>query len=108
MTASFFAVVGTASAQTDVTSTYIKNPGFESCTAETSDVSGGSSPNSIDYEATGWKNTAGAKWSSSAVVAYGGAGKISGVSAPTTDNAGNTGNTLGVSVGWGGAVRLPV
>ena len=38
MTAFLFAVAGSASAQTDVTSEYIKNPGFESATAVTGNV----------------------------------------------------------------------
>ena len=38
MTAFLFAVAGSASAQTDVTETYIKNPGFESATAVTGKV----------------------------------------------------------------------
>ena len=116
MAASFFAVTGSAWAQTDVTSTYITNPGFESCTAITANVAGGdNTTSSVDYEATGWKNTSTAKWSCSAVVAYGGSGTLAGVSAPDKDNAGNTGNALGVSVGWEGqcvyqsatSVKLP-
>ena len=36
--AALIAGAGTAWAQTDVTSTYITNAGFDDCTAETSDV----------------------------------------------------------------------
>ena len=81
----------------------IPNLGFESCTETTTNAAAGGSavPLAIDGN---WTQTASAAWSSSAVVAYGGAGQVNGVSAPSADNAGNTGKTLGVSVGWGGAV----
>ena len=89
-----------ASAQTDVTATYITNPGFESCTASTTNIT-----SAIDYASDGgWtKYYAGSNYAYSAVVAYGGAGQVNGTSAPAQDNAGNGGNTLGFSVGWGNA-----
>lgn len=87
-----------------MTSTYIVNPGFELSTGETGDVtSGKTATNSKDYTETGWKNTNTAAWSCSAVVTYG-SGKIAGVGSPDADNAGNAGNALGISVGWGGTV----
>lgn len=92
-----------ASAQTDVTATYVVNPGFESCTETTSNAAAGSSAAPVDIQGD-WTQNASATWSSSAVVAYGGSGQVNGVSAPSADNAGNTGKTLGVSVGWGGTV----
>mgnify|MGYP002622416564 CR=1 FL=1 len=81
----------------------ITNPGFESCTETTSNVaaSGSAAPLDISGE---WTQASSAAWCSSAVVTYGGSGKVNGASAPATDNAGNTGKTLGVSVGWGGTV----
>lgn len=87
-------------AQTDVTATYITNPGFESCTASTSDIT-----SAIDYASDGgWTlYYAGSNYAYSGVVAYGGAGQVNGASAPAQDNAGNGGNTLGFSVGWGNA-----
>ena len=109
MAASLFAVTGSAWAQTDVTLTYITNPGFESCTAITTKVAGGdNTTSSVDYEAAGWKNTSTAKWSCSAVVAYGSTVTLADVTAPDKDNAGYSGNALGVSVGWGGAVCVSV
>lgn len=82
----------------------ISNPGFESTTAETTNWAAAASANSADYTSTGWKSNGGAGWSSSAVVAYGGSGQVNGASAPSVDNAGNGGNTLGISVGWDGLV----
>lgn len=91
------------SAAGDVTSIFLTNPGFENCTETTTNAAAGGSAAPLDI-AGGWTQTASASWSSSAVVAYGGAGQVNGASAPDADNAGNTGKTLGVSVGWGGAV----
>jgi len=86
-----------ASAQEDVTNMYLTNPGFEDCTAETSNKTTGSN---VDYASTGWTSVSGGVNSCGAVVSYGGAVQINGVSAPATDNAGATGNTLGLSAGW--------
>lgn len=94
---------GAAYAQTDVTSTYITNPGFESSTGETGNIATAETANSKDYTDTGWKNVDNAAWGASAVIVYG-SGQINGVDAPAADNAGNTGNALGISVGWGGSV----
>ena len=84
-------------AQKDVTSQYITNAGFESCTAETNDKPTGSN---IDYANNGWtiSSETGAQ-SCGAVVSYAGV-NVNSVAAPATDNAGNSGNALGVSVGW--------
>ncbi len=81
----------------------VPNLGFESCTVSTDNAAAGGSaaPRAIDGD---WTQVSSAAWSSSAVVEYGGAGQVNGVSAPATDNLGNGGYTLGVSVGWGGAV----
>jgi len=95
---------GSAFAQTDVTSTYIVNPGFELSTGETGNIAGGdNTTSSKDYTETGWKNTNTATWSCSAVIAYG-SGQINGGNAPASDNADATGNALGISVGWSGTV----
>ncbi len=91
-------------AVTDVTNVYLSNAGFENCTASTSNVAATGSANSVNYADAEWTSNGGAAWSSSAVVAYGGTGQVNGVSAPSSDNVGNSGNTLGVSVGWGGKV----
>ena len=81
----------------------LANPGFEGCTVTTTNAAalGSAAPLDIAGE---WTQSSSAAWSSSAVVAYGSAGQVNGASAPSTDNAGNSGNTLGVSVGWGGLV----
>lgn len=81
----------------------IPNLGFESCTVTTTNAAAGGSAAPLDI-AGNWTQTSSAAWSSSAVVEYGGDGQVNGVKAPSTDNAGNSGKTLGVSVGWGGTV----
>lgn len=91
------------SAAGDVTGIFLSNPGFESCTVTTTNAAAGGSAAPVNIEG-GWTQTNSAAWSSSAVVAYGGSGQVNGASAPSADNAGNSGNTLGVSVGWGGVV----
>lgn len=91
------------SAAGDVTSIFLTNPGFENCTETTTNAAASGSAAPLDIEGD-WTQVSSATWSSSAVVAYGGAGQVNGASAPDADNAGNTGKTLGVSVGWGGAV----
>ncbi len=97
---------GKTLAQTDVTETYIVNPGFEKSTAATTKITGGSNAtNSKDYTDTGWKNAQTAAWSCSAVMSYtSDSTSLADVKAPTSDNAGNTGNALGISVGWSGTV----
>ena len=80
------------------------NLGFESCTAWTGNKASTGSAASEDYESEGWKLTASAGWGSSAVVEYNGQGQVNSASAPTTDNAGNSGKTLGFSVGWSALV----
>lgn len=82
----------------------INNPGFELTTPETTNWASGANPNSANYATTDWTNIQGAAWSSSAVVEYGGTGQVNGASAPEADNFGNTGNALGISVGWSGKV----
>ena len=79
------------------------NPGFESCTLTTTNAAAVGSTAPMDI-AGAWTQTSSASWSSSAVVEYGGAGQVNGVSAPSADNLGNGGYTLGVSVGWDGTV----
>ncbi len=81
----------------------LDNPGFESCTETTTNAAAGSSAAPVDIEG-GWTQVSSGAWSSSAVVAYGGAGQVNGVSAPEADNLGNGGKTLGISVGWGATI----
>lgn len=89
-------------AQTDVTSTWIVNPGFESCTASTNNIPAGKSAAGEDYESTGWKLVQSSAWCSSAVVEYGGSGQVNGASAPSKDNLNGEGQALGISLGWNG------
>jgi len=91
------------SAAGDVTAMFLTNAGFESCTETTGNAAASGSAAPLDIEG-GWTQVSNAAWSSSAVVTYGGSGQVNGVSAPSTDNAGNGGKTLGVSVGWSGDV----
>ena len=95
------------SAAGDVTAMFLTNAGFESCTETTGNAAAGGSaaPLAIDGD---WTQVSSAAWSSSAVVSYGGSGQVNGASAPSTDNAGNSGKTLGVSVGWGGEVTYQI
>lgn len=91
------------SAAGDVTGVFLTSPGFESCTETTTNAAASDKAAPLDI-AGGWTQVSSATWSSSAVVAYGGTGQVNGASAPSADNAGNTGKTLGISVGWGGLV----
>lgn len=91
------------SAAGDVTGIFLSNPGFESCTVTTTNAAATGSAAPLDISGN-WTQVSSAAWSSSAVVAYGGSGQVNGVSAPDSDNAGNSGNAFGVSVGWDGLV----
>lgn len=106
-----FGAMGSLNAQTDVTSTYIINADFESgiaidngiCTyakdvaANNTTYSGLQAVNSWTPSVTGADAMAGG------VFAYGGAPFLGGAGylAPATDNAGNTGNALGIVNVWG-------
>lgn len=96
-------------AQTDVTDIYIANPGFEECTATTTDVNAGGGHTAKDYTNEGWTmtstlNASGTSWSTGAVFAYGGQAKLNGSSVPAGDHTGNGGKALGISVGRNNAV----
>lgn len=96
-------------AQEDVTSQYVVNPGFEDCSATSSNVSAANGHTAIDYTSTGWTmtsttNASGTSWSTGAVFAYGGKAQLNGVTPPSGDNNGNGGKALGVSVGRNNAV----
>lgn len=86
----------------DVTETYIVNPGFENCEAATGNLGTSGSAQGVDYEISGWKLVKSSVWSNSAAFAYGSDATLNGVAVPATDNAGNTGNALGFTVGWNG------
>ncbi len=113
------AVGMTAQAQTDVTSQYVVNPGFEACTPSEGNLATSKEGLGVDYSDAGWTflyDQQAETWSMSAVFAYGTDGQINGAPIPATDNAGNSGNALGISVGWSHAfyyqsaeaVTLPV
>ena len=53
---------------------------------------------------TSTTNASGTSWSTGAVFAYGGKAQLNGVTPPSTDNNGNGGKALGVSVGRNNAV----
>ena len=86
-------------AQTDVTSTYITNAGFDDCSAETSDVA---AKTIKDYSSNGWTNAAKGDYTTIAVTAYGGGKKVGSSTTPSTKKDGTTvsGNTLGIIAGW--------
>ena len=87
----------------DVTAKYLVNPGFEDCEAATGKVGTAGSAQGTDYEAVGWKLVSSAPWSNSAAFAYGSSdASLNDAAVPATDNAGNTGKALGITVGWGG------
>ena len=86
----------------DVTAKYLVNPGFEDCEAATGKVATAGSAQGTDYEAVGWKLVSSAAWSNSAAFAYGSDASLNDAAVPATDNAGNTGKALGITVGWGG------
>ncbi len=94
-----------ASAQTDVTSTYIQNAGFDDCTAETSDVA---AKTIKDYSSNGWTNAAKGSFTTIAVTAYGGGKKVGNSTTPSTKKDGTTvsGNTIGIIAGWGDDVKI--
>ena len=92
-------------AQTDVTSTYLTNPGFDACSAESSDVA---AKTIKDYSSNGWTNASTGSYTTIAVTAYGGGKKVGGSTTPSTKKDGSTvsGNTLGIIAGWGDEVKI--
>ena len=102
------ALVGGANftlAQTDVTSEYVTNAGFENCTAETSDVV---AKTIKDYSTSGWTNANMGEYTTIAVTSYGSKVKVGGSTTPSTKKDGATvsGNTLGIIAGWSDAVTI--
>ena len=92
-------------AQTDVTSTYLTNAGFDNCTAETSDVAAKTIKN---YSSTGWTNAQTGSYTTIAVTAYGSGVKVGSSTTPSTKKDGTTvaGNTLGIIAGWSDNVTI--
>ncbi len=96
---------GQAWAQTDVTSTYLTNAGFDNCTAEISDVA---AKTIKDYSSVGWTKTSSGDYTTIAVTAYGSGVKLATSTTPSTKKDGTTvqGNTLGIIAGWADNVTL--
>ena len=80
----------------DVTALILR-PGFEDMTAITEDYG---TVKGLDYASEGWTLTTTGDWAYGAVVAYGSGKKLNGAEIPAADNNANSGNALGVSVGW--------
>ena len=93
------------SAVGDVTGIFLDNPGFESCTAETSDVA---AITKKDYSSAGWTNATAGSYTTIAVTAYGDGVKVGNSTTPSTKKDGTTvdGNTLGIIAGWGDNVTI--
>ena len=91
-----------ASAQTDVTSTYITNAGFD----ESSDWVTGNIANTAATSAsavTGWTRKGADSWTYGGSLQFGGSGKINNVSIPSTNSDGAAeGGALALSGAWDG------
>lgn len=88
----------------DVTSLLLSNPGFESCEANTTDLSTAKDAG-VDYTEQGWKVSASGGNCNAAVYEYGSATILNSVTAPAADNAGNPGKAMGVTVAWSSNVK---
>ena len=82
----------------DDVSSFIFRPGFEGMTPESANYA---TVKGKDYSSEGWTMVETGDWGYGAIMSYGSDKTFNGASVPATDNAGNTGNTLGISVGWG-------
>lgn len=87
-------------AQTDVTSTYITNAGFdESGDFQTGNVATGDS--NQRKAVTGWTNTGGATYTTGAAIGFGTSGQINGANLPSTNSDGTTtGGALCLNAAW--------
>lgn len=96
-TATLNEAVATCVAEQSDYTFFITNPGFEQSEATEGNKATGSA---VDYTSTGWSfQTSNVPQSCGAVLAYGN-GQVNGNAAPATDLEGNSGNALGISVGW--------
>ena len=86
----------------DIISLFIFRPGFEGMTAESANYS---STKGKDYSSEGWTMVDTGDWGYGAIMAYGSGKTFNNAAVPATDDAGNSGNTLGISVGWGSTQR---
>ncbi len=87
-------------AQTDVTSTYITNAGFdESSVFQTGNISTGSNGRKA---VTGWSNTGSGSYNAGGAIGFNTSGQINGKSLPSTNaDGGTSGGALTISNGWG-------
>lgn len=87
-------------AQTDVTSTYITNAGFdESGDFQTGNVATGGS--NQRKAVTGWTNTGGDTYTTGAAIGFGTSGQINGANLPSTNSDGTaTGGALCLNAAW--------
>lgn len=90
-------------AWTDVTAAYVPNSGFEESGAYEGNVALIAPPsgNSTDYASTGWKLEQMSDWCCSAIMEYGSKNTFSKTTCipPSTDNNGNAGKALAISIG---------
>lgn len=91
-------------AQTDVTSTYITNAGFdESSDFQTGNVATGGS--NQRKAVTGWTNTGGDTYTTGAAIGFGTSGQINGANLPSTNSEGTaTGGALCLNTAWQSSV----
>ena len=89
-----------ASAQTDVTSTYITNAGFDTeSDFQTGNVATGGS--NQRKAVTGWTNSGGNTYSTGAAIGFGTSGQINGANLPSTNaDGGTTGGALCLNSAW--------
>lgn len=97
-----FALLGASQtwAQTDVTSTYITNAGFdESDDFQTGNVATGES--NQRKAVTGWTNTGGNTYTTGAAIGFGTSGQINGANLPATNSEGTAiGGALCLNAAW--------
>lgn len=95
--------VNVALAQTDVTSTYITNAGFDTeSDFQTGDITTTSNGRK---NVTGWSNSGSGSYNAGGAIAFGGTGKINGASIPSTSSNGEaTGGALTINNGWSSSV----
>lgn len=100
LTAALLLCSAGAWAQTDVTSDYITNAGFdESSDFQTDNVATGGS--NQRKAVTGWTNSGGDTYTTGAAIGFGTSGQINGTNLPSTNSDGNaTGGALCLNAAW--------
>lgn len=99
MACALLLATGQAWAQTDVTSTYITNAGFDvESDFQTSIAVDGSAHR---YDVTGWTSDGGTQYTSGGAIGFTAGGKINGSSIPSTNSDGtNSGGALAIQAAW--------